>query len=79
MLSIVKEINHWELNDELWEGALETLETIIQEKKLQDLMCLLEKIFPEPVDITTVNDLLWFEDDFIFQQLDMGLPVQKGL
>ena len=69
MLSIIKEINHWELKDELWSGALDRLEKIIQNDKLQDLMCLLEEIYPEPVDITTVNDFLWFDDDFIFEQL----------
>jgi len=83
MLSIVKEINHWELRDELWSGALDTLEAISQADKLQELMSLLEDMYPEPVDITTVNDLLWFEDDFIFEQLDMEMADEyccsKGL
>jgi len=79
MLSIVKEINHWELKDELWSGALDTLETINQEDKLPDLMDLLEDMYPEPVGITTVNDLLWFEDDFLFEQLDIEQHVQKRL
>ena len=79
MLRIVKEINDWELKDELWSGALETLETIDENDKMQDLMGLLEDIYPEPVDITTVNDLLWFEDDFIFEQLNIGQHVQKTL
>jgi len=69
MLSIVKEINRWELKDELWSGGLETLKTIIQEDKLQDLMCLLEDMYPEPVSITTINDLLWFDDEFIFERI----------
>ena len=79
MPSIVKEVNVSELREELWSGALETLEIIIQEEKLQDLMDLLEEMYPEPVDITTVNDLLWFEDDFLFEQLGMGELVQKRL
>ena len=73
MLSIVKEINRWELKDELWSGALNTLDTIIQADKLQDLMSLLEEMYPEPVGITTVNDLLWFDDDFLFKQLNMEI------
>ena len=83
MLRIVKEISGYELKDELWEGALETLETIDENDKMQDLMGLLEDIYPEPVDITTVNDLLWFEDDFIFEQLGIEIayayPCSKGL
>jgi len=45
MLSIVKEINPWELKDELWSGALDTLGTITQNGKLQDLMGLLEEMY----------------------------------
>ena len=79
MLSIVKEINHWELKDELWSGALDTLETIDQKDKVPDLMDLLEEMYPEPVGITTVNDLLWFEDEFLFEQLEIEQHVQKRL
>ena len=71
MLSIVKDINAFELRDELWSGALETLATIIEADKLQELMDLLEELYPEPVGITTLNDLLWFDEDFIFEQLGM--------
>jgi len=83
MLSIVKSINTWELKDELWSGALDTLGTITENDKLQDLMCLLEEMYPEPVEITTINDLLWFDDDYILEQLGIGLTddhaCSKGL
>ena len=79
MLSIVKDISGYELKDELWSGALETLETITQADKLQDLMDLLEELYPEPVSITTINDLLWFEDLFLFEQLGVEELVQKRL
>ena len=79
MLSIVKEISGYELKDELWSGALETLEIIIQEGKLQEFMDLLEDLYPEPVDITMLNDLLWFEEMFLFEQLDIGELVLKRL
>lgn len=79
MLSIVKVISGYELKDELWSGALDTLETIIQADKLHDLMSLLEDMYSESVDITTVNDLLWFEDDFLLEQLGTCQLVQKRL
>ena len=79
MLSIVKEISGYELKDELWSGALETLEIIIQEDKLQEFMDLLEDLYPEPVSITTINDLLWFEEMFLFAQLDIGELVLERL
>ena len=79
MVSVIKDINDYELKGELWSGALDTLDTIIRHGRLQDLMGLLEEIYPEPVDITTINDLLWFEEDFLFEQLNIGQLVQKGL
>jgi len=73
MLSIVKDISAFEMKDELWSGALDTLRTITESDKLQDLMDLLEDMYPEPVGITTLNDMLWFDDDFIFEQLGIEL------
>ena len=73
MLSVIKDINDWELKSELWSGALDRLDIIIKNDKLQELMCLLEELYPEPVDITTINDLLWFEEDFIFEQLGIEI------
>ena len=71
MLSIIKDVNEYELKNELWSGALDTLGTIIENDKMQDLMYLLQELYPEPVDITTINDLLWFDDDFIYEQLEI--------
>ena len=73
MLSIIKDINWFELKDELWSGALDTLGTITDNGKLQDLMSLLEDMYPEPVSITTINDLLWFDDEFVFDQLGIEI------
>jgi len=71
MLSIIKNINDFELKDELWCGALDTLEVIAENDKLQELMYLLEEMYPEPANITTINDLLWFNEDYIYEQLDI--------
>ncbi|MDR1463877.1 MAG: hypothetical protein LBJ11_01070 [Oscillospiraceae bacterium] len=71
MLSIIKDISAYELKDEVWSGGLETLLMIMENDKLHDFMDLLAELYPEPVDITTINDLLWFDDDFIFEQLDI--------
>jgi len=73
MLSVIKTISAFELKAELWSGATDTWETIAEENKLQELMDLLAELYPEPVDITTINDLLWFDDDFIFEHLGMEI------
>ncbi len=79
MLSIVKAISAYELKDEVWSGALDTIRVITEQDKLHDLMNLLAELYPEPVDITTINDLLWFEEMFLFEQLGIEEHVQKRL
>ena len=71
MLEIIRELQAWEMKNELWSGALHTLDTVIQNDKLLELMHLLEELFPEPVSITTINDLLWFDPEFIYEQLEI--------
>ena len=69
MVCIIKFLYEIELQNELWGGALDTLKVIIENDKLQNLMNLLIVTYPKPVDITTINDLLWFESDFIYEQI----------
>ena len=68
-LSIVKEVNDFYLRNELWSGAIDTFNIIAENNKIYELMDLLEELYPDPVYITTINDLLWFEDDWILEQL----------
>lgn len=66
---IKKEFDFEDLKQECWSGAINTLETIEQNEKEQDLINLLENDFEQIPTITEVNDLLWFEDEYIFEQL----------
>lgn len=54
-------------------GAVDTLNTISNEGKEDDLMELLDELYPDGVDETEPNDFLAFEDDYIFQNLDIDL------
>lgn len=56
-----------------WSGAVDTLNTISNEGKEDDLMELLDELYPDGVDKTELNDFLAFEDDYIFQNLDIDL------
>ena len=71
MIDVIKTVRGFELISELWSGALNTINVIIENNKLQKLMYLLEELFPEPADITTINDLLWFEPEYIYEQLEI--------
>lgn len=72
-MEIIKEVNRFEeLYDNSWSGALDTLKDIIDARKEEELMELLEETFyGETPTETEVNDFLWFERDFIYESLGL--------
>ena len=70
MLDVIKDVTYC-LESELWSGALRTMKVIQENNKYQDLIFLLEDLFPEPVDITVINDLLWFDTEFVYKELNI--------
>lgn len=52
-----------------WCGAVSTYETIVEEDKLDDLDFLLEELYPEGISESQLNDILWFESDWLFENL----------
>lgn len=52
-----------------WSGAVETQERIINEGKADDFDNLIEELYPDGLSETELNDLLWFEEDWLFEQL----------
>jgi len=58
-------------NFEAWEGAKQTLQKIREAGKFEDLEMLLDDIYPDGIDDVKLNDILWFDDDWIFESLGM--------
>lgn len=58
-----------DIYENAWGGAVDTLDTISNEGKENDLMMLLNELYPDGVDETELNDFLAFEDDYIFDVL----------
>ena len=56
-----------------WSGAIATKEIIIKENKVEEFNNLIEECYPEGVDETTLNDLLWFDDEWIFESLGINI------
>lgn len=56
-------------NFDAWSGAKETKETIIENGKQTEFENLIDEIYPEGLTDTQLNDLLWFDDDWLFQNL----------
>ena len=49
---------------EFWSGARQTAELLTVEE-LDSIEATLEEIYPEGIDETQLNDIFWFEDEFI--------------
>lgn len=56
---------------EAWSGGEETLDRIREEGKTADLEALLEDLYPDGIDETNLNDILRFEDDWLYRSLGM--------
>lgn len=68
-MEIKKDYNFNDLKKNSWSGAIDTLETIEENEKEEELMALLENTFEDVPTETEVNNFLWFDDDFIFEEL----------
>ncbi len=55
-----------------WSGAVDTKNRIIEEGKEREFENLMDECYPEGMTETQMNDLLWFEEDWIFEQLGIS-------
>lgn len=55
-------------NFEGWNGAIDTLENLTEEQ-LDIIEEMLEDTYPEGMSETEINDLFWFETDYIAELL----------
>ena len=62
---------------EPWSGAVDTWERIQEAGKIDDLENILEIDYPDGIDETELNDLLWFEPETVFEWLDMPTEEQE--
>lgn len=54
-----------------WSGAVETKQMILDAGKADEFDALIEELYPEGIDETGLNDILWLEEDWIKEQLDI--------
>ena len=60
-------------NFDAWSGAVDTKETILNEGKENEFNSLIEELYPDGLTDTQLNDLLWFESDWIFEMLGIEI------
>jgi hypothetical protein len=58
---------------EAWSGAVDTKEVILEHHKSTEFDDLIEELYPDGLSETQLNDILWFEEDWIYEMLDIKI------
>ena len=56
-------------NFEAWSGAKDTKQLILDNNKEDDFEFMMEDLYPDGMTDTQLNDILWFETDWICETL----------
>ena len=55
-----------------WSGAIDTYNTIVEAGKEEEFESLIEELYPDGIEEVALNDILWFEPDFILESLGLS-------
>ncbi len=58
-------------NFDAWAGAKGTKELILDNNKEDEFEFLMEELYPDGMTDTQLNDILWFEEDWICEMLNI--------
>ena len=56
-------------NFKAWSGAKDTLNKLIELDKCDELEFILDDLYPDGLTETQLNDILWFDDEWIYETL----------
>lgn len=59
-------------NFDTWSGATDTKKAIINAGKESEFENLIEELYPDGITDTQLNDILWFEPEYIFETLGIS-------
>ena len=63
-------------NFDAWSGAKDTKQTILNNHKGEEFDQLIEELYPDGLSETQLNDILWFEPEWIYECL--GITEEEG-
>lgn len=55
-----------------WSGAIDTYNTIEEAGKLEEFESLIDELYPDGIEEVTLNDILWFEPEYILESLGLS-------
>jgi hypothetical protein len=61
-----------------WSGAVPTKSVIIDNNMVEEFDNMIEELYPDGIDATQLNDLLWFDSDWIYETLGMAHLVDEA-
>ncbi len=69
----MKTFNEISITDfDAWSGAVDTKNTIINSDKESEFEALIEELYPDGLSEMQLNDILWFESEWIFETLGIS-------
>lgn len=60
-----------------WSGAVYTFNHIMAEGGMKNLEWVLEDLYPDGIDETTLNDIFWFEPEWCFEMAGVSNPYEE--
>jgi hypothetical protein len=60
-----------------WSGAVDTFQKIREADKLDELEAVLSELYPDGMSETELNDLLWFEEETVYEWLGMATEEEE--
>lgn len=68
-MKVFDELSWYNVMESAWSGAKDTADTIEENNKGEEFCQLIEECYPEGIDRTQLNDIMWFDSEWIFDQL----------
>ena len=62
-----------------WSGAVDTWNKIQEANKIDELDAMLEEVYPDGLTMTELNDILWFDSDWVLSGLGISEEVEECL
>ena len=62
-----------------WSGAVDTWNKIQEANKIDELDAMLEEVYPDGLTMTELNDILWFDSDWVLSGLGITEEVEESL
>lgn len=69
MIKVTDNMDWYDIYRTAWSGARDTVERIEDEDKGDEFVSLIEELYPEGINRTSLNDILWFDDEWVFESL----------